>query len=76
MVSRGQWTSYNEMQVAFRKLFHWDVPTVPADKLFNEDGEASSRLTPLKRDMMQKLDTIKINNEPYYAPIHGPIWFS
>lgn len=75
LISRGQWISYTEMQMAFRKLFHWDMPAVPMDRLFNEDGEASSRLTPLKRDMMEEMDMVIILTRQRPPAIHAPIWF-
>lgn len=75
LVSRGQWISYTEMQVAFRKLFRWDMPAVLADRLFNENEKASARLTPLKRNMMQKLDKLRIPLHKISLPIHSPIWF-
>ena len=63
------------MQVAFRELFRWDMPAVLADRLFNENGKASARLTPLKRDMMQKLDKLRIPLDKIPLPIYAPIWF-
>ena len=75
LILRGRWISYNEIQIAFRKLFHWDLPAVPTDRLFNEDEESSSQLTPLKRDMIQKFDLLRILTVPQTRAIHDPIWF-
>lgn len=78
LISRGQWTSYNEMQIASREIFHWDMPPVPkGDPLFNEKGEESARLTTLKRDMMEQvhklIGEIPVPTTPF--PIYAPIWF-
>lgn len=75
LISRGQWISYAEMHMAFRKLFHWNLPAVPTDRLFNEDEEASSQPTPLKRDMIQKFGMLRILTQTHYPAIHAPIWF-
>lgn len=75
LISRGQWIAYTEMQTDCREIFCWDLPAVMADRLFNESGEESARLTPLKTDMIQKLDKVRI---PYLRdplPIHPPIYF-
>lgn len=75
LISRGQWISYTEMQIAFREIFRWDLPAVVADRLFNESGEASALLTPLKGDLMQKLDKTRIPLLRIPVPIHAPIYF-
>lgn len=75
LISRGQWIPYTEMQIAFREIFNWDMPAVLADRLFNESGEASAQLTPLKTDMMQKLDQLRIPLRRVPIPIHTPIYF-
>lgn len=75
LILRGQWISYGEMNMAFSTLFHWDMPAVPTDRLFNEKGKASSKLTPLKREMIQKLDTVGIHTRAPLALVHTPIWF-
>lgn len=75
LISRGQWISYTEMQIAFREIFRWDLPAVVADRLFNESGEASALLTPLKGDLMQKLDKTRIPLLRVPVPIHAPIYF-
>lgn len=75
LISRGQWTSYTEMQIAFREIFCWDLPAVVADRLFNESGEASALLTPLKTDLMQKLDKVRIPLLRVPVPIYAPIYF-
>lgn len=75
LILRGQWISYTEVHTAFRKLFHWDLPVLPTDRLFNEDEEASSQLTPLKRDMIKKFDQLGILTLFQPRAIHAPIWF-
>lgn len=75
LISRGQWISYTEMQIAFREIFRWDLPAVVADRLFNESGEASALLTPLKRDLMQKVDKVRTPLRRVPVPIYAPIYF-
>lgn len=46
-----------------------------ADRLFNESGEESARLTPLKMDLMQKLDKVIIPFLRVPIPIYAPLYF-